>query len=180
MRELADRDRISRFMVALGSEARTRARVYFTGGATAVLEGWRSSTIDVDVVIVPETEVLRTLPELKEHLHLNVELASPAHFIPVLPGWEERSPFVAQHGLLSFHHFELVAQALAKIERGHSQDQADVAQMLARGLVSAAQLRDYFDKIEPQLYRHPAIDPPSFRAALEAAAPIDDGQAGLR
>jgi hypothetical protein len=51
MRELADADRIRLFMRALGEASAESARVYFTGGATAVLFGWRSSTIDVDVKI---------------------------------------------------------------------------------------------------------------------------------
>lgn len=45
MRQVADADRIHRFMRALGAEADQEARIYFTGGATAVLFGWRESTI---------------------------------------------------------------------------------------------------------------------------------------
>lgn len=41
MRELADADRIRAFMRALGEEASEPVRVYFTGGAAAVLLGWR-------------------------------------------------------------------------------------------------------------------------------------------
>jgi hypothetical protein len=78
-------------MRRLGAEARRPARVYFTGGATAVLLGWRPSTIDVDLRLVPEhDELLRALPALKEDLRLNIELASPADFIPVADGREDR------------------------------------------------------------------------------------------
>ena len=95
MREPADLNRIRRFMRALGEEARADARVYFTGGATAVLHGWRASTIDVDVKMVPESdELFRAIPA-KERLQLNVELASPDNFIPVRTDWEERSPFIS-------------------------------------------------------------------------------------
>src|SRR5262249_25833191 len=150
--------RIRRFMRALGDASGTDARVYFTGGATAVLEGWRASTIDVDIRVVPDQDaILRVIPRLKESLQLNVELASPDHFIPVQPGWEDRSPFVAREGRVSFHHFDLYAQALAKIERGHTQDEADVREMLDRGLVDRAGLLEYFAAIEPHLYRFPAI-----------------------
>jgi prepilin-type N-terminal cleavage/methylation domain-containing protein len=91
MREVADLERIRRFMRRLGAEARRPARVYFTGGATAVLLGWRPSTIDVDLRLVPEhDELLRALPALKEDLRLNIELASPADFIPVADGREDR------------------------------------------------------------------------------------------
>lgn len=171
MRALADADRIRQFMRAVGEAAAVDGRVYFTGGATAVLYGWRASTIDVDVRIVPEQDaVFRAIPRLKEQLQLNVELASPDHFIPVKPGWEDRSPFVGREGRLSFHHFDLYAQALAKIERGHAQDGGDVREMLDRGLIERPGLLAYFEAIEPELYRYPALDPRTFRQAVEDAA----------
>lgn len=155
-------------MRRLGAKARVPGRVYFTGGATAVLHGWRDSTIDVDIRLVPETDdLLRALPLLKEELQLNIELASPADFIPVRAGWEDRSPFVTREGALSFHHFDLYAQALAKVERGHTQDLADVAEMVRRGVVEPAGARRYFAAIEPLLYRYPAIDRTSFRRAVD-------------
>lgn len=169
MRWLADRARIERFMRALGRAADRAGRAYLTGGASAVLQGWRLSTIDVDVVFAPETDaLLRALPSLKEEPEVNVELASPAHFIPELPGWEARSPFVAQEGLLAFCHYDFYAQGLAKLERGYRQDVADVEAMLERGLVERARLRELFDAIEPSLYRFPAIDPAAFRRAVVA------------
>jgi hypothetical protein len=39
--------------------------------------------------------------------------------------------------------------------------------MLSRGLVSQAALRQAFETIEAELYRYPAVDPPSFRRAVE-------------
>lgn len=168
MRQLAEADRIRRFMRALAAEARETARVYFTGGASAVLLGWRASTIDIDLKLVPEyDELFRAIPRLKEDLQLNVELASPADFIPVPSGWEERSPFIAQEGRLFFHHFDFYAQALSKVERGHTQDISDVHEMIARGLVDAQEALVYFGRVEPLLYRYPALDPPSFRAAVQ-------------
>jgi hypothetical protein len=169
MREVADAERIHRFMRVLGTEVQVAARIYFTGGATAVLMGWRASTIDVDIKIVPDADlVLRAIPRLKEDLQINIELASPADFIPVRPGWEDRSAFIAQEGCIIFHHFDLVAQALAKIERGHRQDVEDVGELLARGLVDRARVWNDFERIQPALYRYPAVDPASFRRALEA------------
>jgi hypothetical protein len=174
MRALTDRARLREFMRRLGEEADVETRVYLTGGASAVLEGWRESTIDVDLKIVPDRDrLLRAIPPLKEALQINVELASPDDFIPVRDGWPDRSPFVAREGRVSFHHFEFAAQALAKIERGHAQDLADVDVMLRRSLVNAAGLREYFDAIEPMLYRFPAIDAASFRqAVLEVVGPV--------
>jgi len=168
MRELADAARIHRFMHALGAAAHADGACYLTGGATAVLHGWRPTTIDVDILLVPETEALfRAIQRLKDELRINVELASPADFIPVPPGWEERSPFETREGRLSFHHFDLYAQALAKLERAHAQDLDDVAAMADRGLIDAEQAIAYFEEIERELYRFPAIDPPTFRHRVE-------------
>jgi hypothetical protein len=169
VRGRADADRLSRFMSALGRAAEADARVYFTGGATAVLLGWRPSTLDADIRIVPDSDpLLRAIPRLKEELQLNVELACPSDFIPELPGWAERSPFIRRDGKVSFHHYDFYAQALSKIERAHTQDRADVREMLIRGLVKPARLRELFAAIEPQLYRYPAIKASSFRQAVEA------------
>jgi hypothetical protein len=160
-------------MEALARAADRELDVYLVGGTTAVLMGWRPSTIDVDLVIQPEDDaLLRAIPELKERLQVNVELASPLDFIPVPPGWEDRSPVIARIGRVRFHHFDLYAQALAKLERGHRQDVADVREMLRRGLVGPEQLLAYFDRIEPELYRYPAIDPPTFRRAVQDAAAL--------
>jgi hypothetical protein len=168
MRRVAQRENIDHFMTALGRRATSPSRLYFTGGATAVLLGWRASTIDVDIHIVPEDDqLLRALPELKESLELNVELACPAHFIPELPGWQKRSLFITQEGKLSFFHYDLYAQALAKIERGHALDVTDVEQMFRHALIDPVQLKNLFEEIAPQLYRYPAIDPPAFRHAVE-------------
>jgi hypothetical protein len=155
-------------MRAIGREADVPARIYFTGGATAVLFGWRTSTIDVDIRVFPESDcVYRAIPGLKESLEINVELASPADFIPELPGWEERCLFVCQEKKMTFYHYDLYAQALAKIERGHAQDMADVQEMLHRRLVDPAAALRYFDAIEPRFYLYPAIDPPTFRRSAE-------------
>jgi len=69
MRELADEAHIERFMRALGRVASAEGRVYLTGGATAVLHGWRSNTIDVDIKLVPDRDdLMREIPRLKEEL----------------------------------------------------------------------------------------------------------------
>jgi len=170
MRQVADQDKIRQFMRAIGARVPREARVYFTGGVTAVLMGWRTATIDIDIHFTPEMdELYRALEPLKEELQINIELASPTDFIPPLPAWLERCTYIGQEGKVSFYHYDLYAQALAKIERGHTQDREDVATMIGRGLVERDKLRSFFTAIEPHLYRYPAIDPESFsKAVLEA------------
>ncbi len=168
MREHADAERIGRLVEALGKRVPRGTRVYLVGGATAVLLGWRESTIDVDLVLVPESdEALRAIAELKDELQVNVELASPLDFIPVPDGWEERGRYVTESGGVSFYHFDLEAQALAKAERGHEQDLVDIEAMLASGLIEATEIQRRFKEIEPQLYRFPALDANAFRASVQ-------------
>ena len=127
MRELADKDRIEAFTSALAKAATAETDVFLVGGTSAVLIGWRTTTMDVDLVMRPESDaMLRAIPALKERLQINVELASPDQFVPVPAGWEARSPFIVRIGLVTFRHYDFVAQALAKIERGHTRDLADV------------------------------------------------------
>lgn len=169
MRGPVDRARLERFMELLGRAADREARVYLTGGTTALLEGWRESTVNIDLRIEPESDrLLRAIPEIKERLGLNIELASPIDFIPPAEGWASRSRFIARHGEVTFLQFDFYLQALAKIERGHAQDLADVAEMLRRGLIEPAELRTRFEQIEKDLYRYPALDPVGFRQAVEA------------
>ena len=170
MRQLTDSARLREFMRLLGRRTRAAGRVYLVGGACAVLHDWRSSTIDIDIDLDPGLDaLLREIPAIKEELQVNVELASPAHFIPELPGWRDRSPFVIREGTIDFHHYDFYAQALSKIERAHDRDVDDVREMAARGLIEPAGLTGFFDLIEPQLYRYPAIDAASFRRAVVQA-----------
>jgi hypothetical protein len=155
-------------MRQLGRVTREPTSIFFTGGATAVLVGWRGTTVDVDLRVEPQRdEVFRALAELKERLDVNLELASPEEFVPVHPDWRSRSVFIEKQGALSFFHFDLHAQALAKVERGHAQDVADVAAMLARGLVGRESRWAYYQAVAPRVYRYPALDSSALERALE-------------
>lgn len=170
VRGYANADSVRALLEALGRAASHPARVYLVGGATAVIEGWRATTVDVDMRIEPDDHVLRLLPEMKNRLDLNVELASPADFLPELPGWRDRSPFLFRAGVLDVFHYDLYSQALAKLERGFAQDVADVEAMIASGAVQPAQLLVLYEAIEDQLYRFPTVEPAELRAIVEALA----------
>lgn len=168
MRAETDSSKLTEFMVQLGRRVTGAGCIYLAGGATALLHGWREATIDVDIKPDPEPDGLfEAIAMLKEELDINVELASPDDFIPAVPGWRERSLFIARHGLLEFFHYDPYGQALSKLQRGHERDLGDVRAMVKRGLVETRRLRDSFARIEPALVRYPAIDPASFRAAVE-------------
>src|SRR2546430_3221469 len=168
MREPITTDSLQAFMKGLAAAARSASRVYLVGGASAVVLGWRNSTIDVDLKIIPESdEILRALPRLKERLHINIELAAPDDFIPELPGWQERSRFIQQESKLSFYHYDFYAQALAKIERGHDRDSNDVNQLIESGAVDVDRLWELFNTIKGQIYRYPDLDADVFERAVK-------------
>jgi len=171
VREAADADQIRRLARELGQAVPAGTRMYLTGGATAVLEGWRPSTVDIDVRFEPDSDAaLSRISEIKERLSVNVELASPLDFLPALPGWQERSRFRFREGSLEVFDFDPYSQALSKLERGFELDLEDVDNMVRAKQVEPTRLVELFGQIEPELYRFPSVDPASLRAAVESLA----------
>ncbi len=83
MRGETNKAKLDAFMSALGNRAIGAGSLYLTGGATAVLYGWRDMTIDVDIKPDPEPPGLfEALAQLKNELDVNVKLAAPDQFIP--------------------------------------------------------------------------------------------------
>ncbi|MFN0126005.1 MAG: DUF6036 family nucleotidyltransferase, partial [Verrucomicrobiales bacterium] len=169
MRSPTTKDGIEQFMRRLGEAVRSEGCVYFTGGVSAVLMGWREMTIDIDLKAEPEPRgFFEALPKLKDDLDINIELASPDQFVPALPGWQDRCQFIARYGKLSFHHYDFYGQALAKIERDHPRDRHDVASMVRDRLVQSDRLLELYTRVEPELIRYPAIDAASLRERVLA------------
>ncbi len=159
MRKSADAARVHRLLEELGRRSLGPGRVYLVGGATALLEGWRASTVDVDLKLDPEPRgIFEAIAALKRELDLNIELAAPDQFIPPLPGWQSHSRFIARHGEVDFYHYDLRAQALAKLARAHDRDLADAGAMVERGLVTRDEIGRAFEEIRSALIRYPALD----------------------
>jgi len=170
MRPLVDRARLERFLVELGRHAEIPTKLFLVGGSTALLHGWRASTVDIDLLLEPDSgAVARAIPEIKERLRVSVEFASPLDFLPPLPGWRDRSRFLQQQGQLAIFEFDLYSQALSKIERGFETDLVDVKSMLAEGLVERATLQRLFDAIVGEMFRFPAIDAAALAEDLSLA-----------
>ena len=168
MRAETTKAKLQMFMAALGNQVHGPGRIYLTGGATAVLHDWRQMTVDVDIKPDPEPlGLFEALAMIKDEIDINVELASPDNFIPAIPGWRERSLFIARHGPVEFFHYDPYGQALSKLQRRHERDLQDVQSLCKSGLVAKPRLREMFAVIKPQLIRYPAIDPASFERAVE-------------
>ena len=175
MRGETNRAKLERLMAAIGEHVSGSGVVYLTGGATALLFGWRESTIDVDIKPDPEPPGLfQAIATLKESLDLNIELASPDQFIPTLPRWRDRSIFIATYGPVSFYHYDLYSQALSKLQRGHARDVRDVEAMRSARLIEPEILARLFREIQPQLIRYPSIDAPTFERVVREFCGRDD------
>src|SRR5205807_5322617 len=131
MRRSVSIETLKQFMQELAAAARSSGKVYFTGGATALLLGFRDQTIDIDLKLDPEPEgAFEAIAQLKNRLNLNVELASPEDFIPADSGSRERSRPIASIGGVEFFHYDFSLQALSKLERGHDHDLEDVTSLI--------------------------------------------------
>jgi hypothetical protein len=175
MRRPLDPDRLRQVLDALGRACRGPGVVYLTGGATALLVGWRRATVDLDLKLDPEPEgAFAAIARIKEELDVNVELAAPDDFLPRLADWRERSPLVGRFGLVEVRHYDLRAQALAKLARGFERDVADVRAMLERGLVDCAALRAALAEMEPRLERFPRVSGRELQSRLAGVCPAGE------
>ena len=145
-----------------------RFRVFVTGGGTAVAQGWRGATIDVDLYAVDEA-VFRDIQRIKETEQVNVEFARPEHFVPPLAGAADRHLFIATFGGVSFLHYDPYSQVFSKVVRGFPRDLLDASHFIAGGLVDAVRLRELVDAIpESAFAKYPALSRDAVRGAVAA------------
>jgi uncharacterized nucleotidyltransferase DUF6036 len=159
VRRSLSREGLRKLMRELARTAPRRGshRVFFVGGGTAVLEGWRESTIDAD--LYSDTEgVFRDVQGIKERLNVNIEFARPEDFVPPLAGTAGRHVLVETIGNVSFYHYDPYAQLLSKVVRGFDRDMRDARSFLASGRVDAARFRALVNEIPDAAYaKYPAL-----------------------
>lgn len=142
-------------------------RVYFVGGATAVLCGWRTATIDADLH-AERDEVFRGIQEIKDRLRLNVEFARPEHFVPPLAGSADRHVFVDRVANIEFYHYDPYAQLLSKVVRGFRKDLQDAERFVASGMVDPERFRELVAGVPESVYaRYPALSRDAVLAAVD-------------
>ena len=152
MHAIIDTQKLERLMQLLGREAQGSGCIYFTGGASALLIGWRNSTIDVDIRLDPEPPgIFQAIAKLKQELNR----------------WRDRSVFIGKRGQISFYHYDFTAQALAKLSRGFNRDIKDVEAMYKQKLFSLNDLRNCFEAITPELIRFPSLNPDILKSRIE-------------
>jgi len=143
-----------------------RFQVYIVGGGTAVLAGWRVSTIDADLYAERE-EVFRDVQGIKERLGLNVEFARPEQFVPALAGSADRHLFIDRVGGVDFYHYDPYAQLFSKIVRGFRKDLLDAEQFVRSGMVDPRRFNDLVRQIPESAYaKYPNLSRTAILAAV--------------
>lgn len=142
-------------------------RVYIVGGGTAVLSGWRSATIDVDLH-ADRDDVFRDIQAIKERLDLNIEFARPEHFVPPLAGSDRRHVLIDRLGNVEFFHYDPYAQLLSKIVRGFRKDVLDARRFLQSGMVEPGTFRNLVHQIPESAYaKYPSLSHDAVISAVD-------------
>jgi hypothetical protein len=133
--------------------------VYFVGGGTAVLAGWRNSSIDADLYSDTD-EIFGDIQGIKNRLDLNIEFARPEDFVPSLAGSDTRHVFVEAVGRVSFYHYDPYAQLLSKVVRGFDRDIQDAVGFVKSGMVDVNRFRTLVAAIPDAAYaKYPSLSP---------------------
>ena len=146
------------FMFRLGATAPAEGRAYLSGAGSLYVFGLPSSSRVVGLSFVPDQAGLREeAAAIAAEAGLLVSFRAPDQDFPVARGWEDRSPLIDREERLSFHHFDPVAQALARLGRDGEDGFAVAREMIAAGEIAAVDLRVGLTLIEADLVRYPAI-----------------------
>ncbi|MCB9824725.1 MAG: hypothetical protein H6805_02735 [Planctomycetes bacterium] len=172
MREDVTPERLAILMQALSASAPRgmEFRVCMVGGGTAILRGWRASSLDVDLA-VDDDRVLRDIQRLKDELDINIELVEPTAFVPALQGAADRHVFIRKIKRVAWYHYDPYTQVLAKLVRGLERDLADARRFVEDGLVDMDTLQRLVDAVPDAAYaRYPSLSKGAVRRAVEAFA----------
>ena len=143
-------------------------RVFVQGGGTAVLEGWRESTIDADLY-ADEIRVFGNVQQIKERVGVNIEFVRPEDFVPALPGSEDRHVFIETMGRVSFYHYDPYAQLLSKVVRGFDRDLQDAKRLVDSGMVDLDRFRDLVERLPEAAYaEYPALSADAVHEAIDS------------
>jgi hypothetical protein len=152
--------------LARSAQPKRSYRVFLVGGGTAVLEGWRESSIDADLYAAQD-DIFRDVQSIKERLRLNIELARPEDFVPPLEGTDTRHVFIETVGAVSFYHYDPYAQLLSKVVRGFARDLTDAKALVTSGMVDPKRFEQLVAAIPESIYsKYPRLSPQAVREAV--------------
>ncbi len=173
LRPDVDRQAIDHFLTELGRRFHQGGRVYLVGGAALVHAGIRpgssATTQDIDLEVA-SGDMYQTIHQLKQHLNINVEFASPGDFLPLPQNWQSMSRYVGRYGAVEVFYFDFYSIALSKIARGNSRDLQDVILLLQQQVISLAELDRAAHEVAAQMGKgnYKRLDPNDFLTRYQA------------
>ena len=169
MRDRLTRESLRRLMRELAGSARKDRRydVYLVGGGTAVMQGWRESSVDADLYAARD-DIFRDVQAIKERLRLNIELVRPEDFVPPLKGADDRHVFIETVGRVSYYHYDPYSQLLSKVVRGFDRDMSDAMAFVSSGMVDTKLFRSLVWAIADSAWsKYPRYSPGAVRKAID-------------
>ena len=150
-------------------------QVFIVGGGTAVLAGWRESTIDADLTS-DDDAIFRDVQGMKERLQLNIEFVRPEDFVPPLKGSDKRHVFIEKIGRVAFYHYDPYAQLLSKVVRGFHRDMQDAHEFIRSGMVDPAVFRTLVQGIPDRSFaKYPTLTKQAvLNAVMDFLDPFSD------
>lgn len=149
------RELLQRFLDRLAREYQRSGRVYLVGGTGLLYQRLKTGTKDIDLstqLPLPDRDAFtRTLRRLSNELQIAIEEVSPADFIPLPRGTEDRHRYLGRSGGLEIFAFDPVASALAKLARSRPGDINDVLALMRAGQLHPDTLAAAFEEILPQV-----------------------------
>ncbi len=167
-------ERLRQFLTRLGRDYRQSGRVLLVGGTGLIYQQLKAATKDVDLSTqfqpAEEDRFGQVVRRLSRELNMAIEIVSPANFIPLPRGVEERHRYLGREGQLEIFAFDPVSTALAKIARGRAGDLADVLALVTAGHLSIDAITAAYDEILPRVAAGQAlkIGPDEYRQKMDA------------
>lgn len=144
-------DLLQRFLDQLAREYRRPGRIYLVGGTGLLYQGLKTATKDIDLsthLPLPDQNAFtRALRRLSNELQVAVEEVSPADFIPLPQGTEQRHRYLGRKGELEVFAFDPVSTALAKLARSRPGDIDDVIALIEAAQLNLATLMAAFEEV---------------------------------
>jgi hypothetical protein len=162
-------DRIREFLTTLAERHTEPASLFLLGGSALLMLGSGRFTLDIDYVGDDRhlDGFQRTIKQVADEFHIEVEPVPIDEFVPVTEGARDRSLFVGQFGTIRVFAFDPYTIAISKLDRGFEADIEDIVFLIRRGYVDLDRLQALtLDAIDQA--RGFDLNPAAIRSHLEA------------
>jgi hypothetical protein len=164
-----DRAAIDNALRFLGTQVRAGGTLYIFGGTALIMQGIRTGvTQDIDLWTYTNFAEIDQAIQLLKRQHISIDFIDPETFLPLPPGWEQRSPYVGTYGALTVYALDPYTIALTKIDRGQSRDRQDIQALASQGMIQRDELLRLSQMIIPLMGggQYGRLDPAVFGAKV--------------